>query len=187
VVEKLRAGAKVADIGCGHGHSTMLMAQAFPASQFHGFDTHPESVATAQKAAADAGIGKRVAFTTARADNYPGTGYDLVCFFDCLHDMGHPVAAAAHAAKALARDGTVLLVEPFANDRVEDNISPVARMYYAASTTICCAHAISEGGDHALGAQAGEARLAEVFRKAGFTRFRRALATPFNLVLEARL
>ena len=117
----------------------------------------------------------------------PGTGYDLICFFDCMHDMGDPAAAAAHAAKTIAHDGTVMLVEPFANDRVEDNISPVARMYYAASTTICCAHAISEGGHMVLGAQAGEARLADVFRKAGFTRFRRAFETPFNLVLEARL
>lgn len=123
----------------------------------------------------------------AGADNYSGNGYDLICFFDCLHDMGNPVAAAAHAAKAIAPNGTVILVQPFANDRVEDNISPVARMYYAASTTICCAHAISDGGRMVLGAQAGEARLASVFRKAGFTRFRRAMETPFNLILEARL
>ena len=187
VVEKLKAGALVADIGCGHGHSTVLMAEAFPASQFRGFDTHRNRVAEAQKVAAEAGVVQRTTFATARADNYPGTGYDLICFFDCLHDMGDPVAAAAHAAKALAPDGTVMLVEPFANDRVEDNISPVARLYYAASTTICCAHAISEGGRMVLGAQAGEARLADVFRKAGFTRFRRAGETPFNLILEARL
>ncbi|MGF1623467.1 MAG: methyltransferase domain-containing protein [Alphaproteobacteria bacterium] len=186
VVEKLEAGALVADIGCGHGHSTTLMAQAFPASQFRGFDTHADSVAEAEAAAAEAGVARRAIFATGRADDYPGTGYDLVCFFDCLHDMGDPVAAAAHAAQALAPGGTVMLVEPFANDRVEDNISPVARMYYAASTTICCAHAISEGGRLVLGAQAGEARLAEVFRKAGFSHFRRAMATPFNLVLEAR-
>jgi SAM-dependent methyltransferase len=187
VVDKLEAGARVADIGCGHGHSTVLMADSFPASRFCGFDTHQDSVAAANDAAAEAGVAERVAFATARADDYPGTGYDLICFFDCLHDMGDPVAAAAHAAKALARGGTVMLVEPFANDRVEDNISPVARMYYAASTTICCAHAISEGGRTVLGAQAGEARLADVFRKAGFTRFRRAAGTPFNLILEARL
>ncbi|HEX6978916.1 MAG TPA: class I SAM-dependent methyltransferase [Alphaproteobacteria bacterium] len=186
VVEKLEAGALVADIGCGHGHSTTLMAQAFPASRFHGFDAHRESVVEAQKVAVAAGVSQRVSFATARADDYPGTGYDLICFFDCLHDMGDPVAAATHAAKAIARDGTVMLVEPFANDRVEDNISPVARLYYAASTTICCAHAISEGGRTVLGAQAGEARLAEVFRKAGFTHFRRAAETPFNLILEAR-
>jgi SAM-dependent methyltransferase len=186
VIAKLKAGAVVADVGCGYGHSTTLMAQAFPASRFYGFDTHPGSVAEARRLAAEAGI-NQATFTVARADQYPGTGYDLICFFDCLHDMGDPVAAAAHAAKAIARDGTVMLVEPFANDRVEDNVSPVARLYYAASTTLCCAHAISEGGRMVLGAQAGEARLADVFRKAGFTRFRRAAATPFNLILEARL
>jgi SAM-dependent methyltransferase len=187
VVDKLKAGALVADIGCGHGHSTVLMAKAFPASQFRGFDTHLLSVSEAQGVAAEAGVAQRASFAEARADNYPGKGYDLICFFDCLHDMGDPVAAATHAAKALAPDGTVMLVEPFANDKVEDNVSPVARMYYAASTTICCAHAISDGGHLVLGAQAGEARLADVFRKAGFTRFRRVLETPFNLVLEARL
>jgi 2-polyprenyl-3-methyl-5-hydroxy-6-metoxy-1,4-benzoquinol methylase len=186
VVAKLESGAVVADIGCGYGHSTTLMAQAFPASHFHGFDTHPESIAEAERHAAAASV-ERAAFATARADDYPGTGYDLICFFDALHDMGDPVAVAAHAAKAIAADGTVLLVEPFANDRVEDNISPVARLYYAASTTLCCAHAISDGGRMVLGAQAGEARLADVFRKAGFTRFRRAAETPFNLILEARL
>jgi len=186
VVDKLRAGALVADIGCGYGHSTMLMAEAFRGSRFHGFDTHPASIAEAGRLAAEAKIGG-AAFITARADDYPGTGYDLICFFDCLHDMGDPQAAAAHAARALAPDGTVMLVEPFANDVVEDNVSPVARLYYAASTTICCAHAISEGGRLVLGAQAGEARLADVFRKAGFTRFRRAAETPFNLILEARL
>jgi SAM-dependent methyltransferase len=187
VVEKLRAGALVADVGCGHGHSTALMAAAFPASEFLGFDTHQESVVEARKIAAAAGVAQRTAFTTARADDYPGTGYDLICFFDCLHDMGDPVAAAAHAAKAIAPGGTVMLVEPFAHDHVEDNVSPVARIYYAASTTICCAHAISDGGRMVLGAQAGEARLADVFRKAGFSHFRRALETPFNLILEARL
>jgi SAM-dependent methyltransferase len=187
VVDKLKAGALVADVGCGHGHSTVMMAQAFPASQFKGFDTHRNSVDEAQNVAAKAGVLQQATFATARADDYPGTGYDLICFFDCLHDMGDPAAAAAHAAKALARDGTVMLVEPFANDRVEDNVSPVARLYYAASTTICCAHAISEGGHTVLGAQAGEARLADVFRKAGFTRFRRAKETAFNLILEARL
>jgi SAM-dependent methyltransferase len=187
VVEKLRAGALVADVGCGHGHSTMLMAGAFTASRFRGFDTHAASVAEARRLAAEAGLGGRVTFEPGRAQDYPGAGYDLICFFDCLHDMGDPVAAAAHAARALALDGTVMLVEPFANDRVEDNISPVGRLYYAASTTLCCAHAISDGGRLVLGAQAGEARLAEVFRKAGFTRFRRAAETPFNLILEARL
>ncbi len=187
VVEKLEKGARVADIGCGYGHSTVLMAEAFPASTFTGVDTHAESIAEAMKVATEAGVVRRTSFAQARADNYPGKGYDLICFFDCLHDMGDPVAAATHAAKAIAKDGTVLLVEPFANDRVEDNVNPVARLYYAASTTICCAHSISEGGRLVLGAQAGEKRLADVFRKAGFTRFRRALATPFNLILEAKL
>ncbi|MDF2998742.1 MAG: Methyltransferase type 12 [Xanthobacteraceae bacterium] len=186
VVEKLTAGARVADIGCGHGHSTVLMADAFPASRFHGFDTHQASVTEARKVAAEAGVADRARFAAARADDYPAANYDLICFFDCLHDMGDPLAAATHAAKAIAPDGTVMLVEPFANDRVEDNISPVGRLYYAASTTICCAHAISEGGHTVLGAQAGEARLVDIFRKAGFTRFRRALETPFNLIIEAR-
>ncbi|MGF7162623.1 2-polyprenyl-3-methyl-5-hydroxy-6-metoxy-1,4-benzoquinol methylase [Rhodoligotrophos appendicifer] len=187
VIEKLKAGALVADVGCGHGHSTVLMAKAFPKSTFHGFDTHEKSVQEARKVASEAGVSDRATFSTARAENYRGTGYDLICFFDCLHDMGNPVAAATHAAKALARDGTVMLVEPFANDRLEDNISPIGRIYYAASTTICCAHAISDGGHTVLGAQAGAARLAEIFRKAGFTRFRQAMQTPFNLILEARL
>jgi len=186
VVEKLSAGALVADIGCGHGHSTIAMAEAFPASRFHGFDTHRESVDAAQQAAAAAGFA-HATFATAGATDYPGQGYDLICFFDCLHDMGDPLAAATHAAATLAPGGTVLLVEPFANDRVEDNISPVARMYYSVSTMVCCAHAISEGGRMVLGAQAGESRLGDVFRKAGFTRFRRAAQTPFNLILEARL
>ncbi|MDL1859536.1 class I SAM-dependent methyltransferase [Betaproteobacteria bacterium PRO7] len=186
VVERLEAGISVADVGCGHGHSTILMAQAYPNSRFHGFDVHAESIAEARRNAAKAGVADRVSFEVARAVDYPGRDYGLICFFDCLHDMGDPVAAARHAATRLARDGTVMLVEPFANDRVEDNRSPVARLYYAASTTICCAHAISEGGHLVLGAQAGEARLAEVFRKAGFTHFRRAVETPFNLILEAR-
>lgn len=187
VTEKLKAGACVADIGCGYGHSTVMMAEAFPASRFRGFDTHQTSVLEARKIAADAGVTDRVTFEQARAQDYPGAGYDLICFFDCLHDMGDPLAAAKHAARMLAPGGTVMLVEPFANDRMEDNISPVARLYYAASTTICCAHAISDGGRTVLGAQAGEARLRDLFYKAGFSHFRRAMATPFNLILEARL
>jgi SAM-dependent methyltransferase len=186
VVRRLHDGIAVADVGCGHGHSTVLMAEAFPQSRFHGFDPHAASIDEARRIAADAGVAARAGFEVARAVDYPGRDYGLICFFDCLHDLGDPVAAARHAAEALAPDGTVMLVEPFANDRVEDNLSPVARLYYAASTTICCAHAISEGGNLVLGAQAGEARLAEVFRKAGFTHFRRAAETPFNLILEAR-
>ncbi len=186
VVAKLRDGALVADVGCGHGHSTLLMAKAFPASRFRGFDTHLESLTEAERLAREAGV-TSVAFERAGAQHYAGGKYDLICFFDCLHDMGDPVAAAAHAASVLAPGGTVMLVEPFAQDRVAENVSPVARMYYAASATICCAHALSDGGQLVLGAQAGEARLAEVFRKAGFSHFRRAAATPFNLILEARV
>jgi SAM-dependent methyltransferase len=184
VVEKLRAGIPVAD--GGYGHSSILMAQAFPQSRFHGFDVHQASIEEAKRNAAEAGVAASVAFDVARAVDYPGRDYGLICFFDCLHDLGDPVAAARHAASVLAPDGTILLVEPFANDRVQDNVSPVARLYYAASTMLCCAHAISEGGHLVLGAQAGEARLREVFRKAGFTRFRRAGETPFNLILEIR-
>ncbi len=186
VVDKLEAGITVADVGCGHGHSTVLMAQAFPRSRFHGFDAHAASIDEARRNATDAGVAGRVDFDVAPAVDYPDKSYGLICFFDCLHDLGDPVAAARYAAKVLTPEGTVMLVEPFANDRVESNLSPVARLYYAASTTICCAHAISEGGELVLGAQAGEARLADVFRKAGFTRFRRAAETPFNLILEAR-
>lgn len=186
VVEQLERGITVADVGCGHGHSTLLMAKAFPHSRFYGFDTHATSIDAARRHAQDEGLSDRVTFEVGRAASYPGNNYGLICFFDCLHDMGDPLSAAQHAAQALAPGGTVLLVEPFANDRVEDNRSPVARLYYAASTALCCAHAISEGGRHVLGAQAGEARLAEIFRKAGFTHFRRAAETPFNLILEAR-
>ena len=186
VVDKLQAGITVADVGCGHGHSTVLMAQAFPRSRFHGFDMHGPSLDEARRNAAEAGVAERASFELARAVDYPDRQYGLICFFDCLHDMGDPIAAARYAAKVLAPGGTVMLVEPFAGDRVQDNVSPVGRLYYSASTTICTAHAISEGGKLVLGAQAGEARLAEVFRKAGFTHFRRAAETPFNLILEAR-
>lgn len=186
VVEQLQAGITVADVGCGHGHSTILMAEAFPRSRFHGFDTHADSIAQATRNAADAGVSDQVRFEVARATDFPNNHYGLICFFDVLHDLGDPVGAVRHAADSLGPDGTVMLVEPFANDRVEDNLSPVARLYYAASTTLCCAHSISEGGRLVLGAQAGEARLAEVFRKAGFNHFRRAAETPFNLILEAR-
>jgi SAM-dependent methyltransferase len=186
VVAQLEAGITVADVGCGHGHSTLLMAEAFPNSRFLGFDTHAESIVAAQRNAAAAGIVDRVHFAVARAVDYPDQRYGLVCFFDTLHDMGDPVAAARHAEKVLAPGGTVMLVEPFAKNRVEDNLSPVGRLYYGASTMICCAHALSEGGTLVLGAQAGPNRLADVFRKAGFTRFRRAAETPFNLICEVR-
>ena len=186
VVDQLKAGINVADVGCGHGHSTILMAQAFPKSTFYGFDVHPGSIEESWRHAAEAEVGGRVKFEVAKATNYPDKQYGLICFFDCLHDLGDPVAAAQYAAKVLAPGGTILLVEPFANDRVEQNFTLAGRLYYAASTTICTAHAISEGGKLVLGAQAGEARLSEVFRKAGFTHFRRAAETPFNLILEVR-
>ena len=186
VVEKLETGIQVADVGCGYGHSSVLMAEAFPHSRFYGFDVHAGSIAEAKRHAEEAGVAGRTQFELAKATDYAERQYDLVCFFDCLHDLGDPVAAAKHAFRALAPDGTVLLVEPFAADRLEDNLTPVSRLYYGGSTWLCCAHAISEGGKLVLGAQAGEARLAEVFRKAGFTRFRRAAQTPFNLILEVR-
>jgi SAM-dependent methyltransferase len=186
VVRQLEEGIAVADVGCGHGHSTILMAEAFPRSSFHGFDAHAASIAEAKCNAFVEGVAARAHFEVARAVDYPRRSYGLICFFDCLHDMGDPVAALRHAASALAPGGTLMLVEPFAHDRVQDNFSPVARMYYSASTTMCCAHAISEGGPLALGAQAGEARLAEVCRKAGLTHFRLAVKTPFNLVFEVR-
>jgi ubiquinone/menaquinone biosynthesis C-methylase UbiE len=187
VTEKLEKGAMVADVGCGHGHSTVLMAKAFPKSRFWGFDAHEGSVAAAQEIAREAGVGDRVTFEVAKADTYPARGYDLICFFDCLHDMGRPVDAVRHAIKAVAKDGTLMLIEPFARDRVEENINPIGRLYYAASTTMCCAHAISENGTHVLGAQAGQRRLEDVLKEAGLKTIRKAVETPFNLILEARL
>jgi SAM-dependent methyltransferase len=186
VVERLEAGATVADVGCGHGHSTVLMAEAFPNSRFVGYDAHGASIAAARANALEAGVADRVTFTVATATGYAEQGFDLVCFFDCLHDMGDPVGAARHARAALADGGTVMLVEPYAADAVEDNAGPVGRLYYAASTVLCCAHAISENGHDALGAQAGEERLAAVFAEAGYGHWRRAAETPFNLILEAR-
>lgn len=186
VVEKLTRGATVADVGCGHGHSTVLMAQAFPNSRFYGFDVHEGSIAEARAVARKAGVADRVSFEVAKADAYPERGYDLIAFFDCLHDMGHPAHAARHAVKAMAEDGTVMLIEPFASDKLEENINPIGRMYYAASTTLCCAHAISENGTHVLGAQAGPKELTTVLRASGFGTVKVAMQTPFNLVIEAR-
>jgi SAM-dependent methyltransferase len=186
VVGQLEAGIVVADVGCGYGHSTLLMAAAFPKSRFHGFDAHAGSIGEARRNAEEAGAAEQVSFAVARAADYPDRRYGLICFFDTLHDLGDPVAAARHAADVLAPGGTVMLVEPFANDQVEDNRSPVAQLYYSASCVICCAHSISEGGKLVLGAQAGQARLTEVFRKAGFTHFRRVAETPFNLIFEVR-
>jgi ubiquinone/menaquinone biosynthesis C-methylase UbiE len=186
VVGKLAKRAAVADIGCGHGHSTVLMARAYPNSRFWGFDAHEDSIAIARKVADKAGVADRVTFEVAKADSYERRGYDLICFFDSLHDMGRPVDAVRYAAGALAEDGTVMLIEPFARDRVEHNINPIGRLYYAASSTMCCAHAISEKGTHVLGAQAGQRQLEEVVRAAGLTSVRRAAETPFNLIIEAK-
>jgi SAM-dependent methyltransferase len=185
VVPRLEAGAKVADVGCGHGASTLVMAQAFPKSSFHGFDFHAPSIEQARRRAAAAGIDGQVQFATATAQDFPGEDYDLVCFFDCLHDMGDPVGAARHAHEALKPGGKVLLVEPYANDELDDNLNPVGRLYYAASTCICTPNSLSQEVGLGLGAQAGERRLRHVFAEAGFSGFRRATETPFNLVLEA--
>jgi SAM-dependent methyltransferase len=187
VVDKLKRGAKVADVGCGHGVSTRLMAEAFPNSRFYGFDYHEGSIQAARQAAKDSKLGDRIRFEVQSAKTFPAEGYDLVCFFDCLHDMGDPVGAIRHVREALAKDGTCMLVEPFANDRLEDNLNPIGRVYYAASTMICTPASLDQEVGLALGAQAGEARLREVAREGGLTRFRRAAETPFNLILEARI
>ena len=186
VEEKLKAGAKVADVGCGLGASTILMAEAYPASTFVGYDYHDGSIEMARQRAEEAGVGDRVRFEVARAKDYPGGGYDFVAFFDCLHDMGDPRGAAAHVRETLAPDGTWMIVEPFAGDRVEDNLNPVGRIYYSASTLLCTPASLSQEVGLALGAQAGEARLREVVTGGGFGRFRRATETPFNIVYEAK-
>ncbi|HEX2541261.1 MAG TPA: class I SAM-dependent methyltransferase [Caldimonas sp.] len=186
VEARLKAGAHVADVGCGHGASTIIMAQAFPSSTFVGFDYHEPSIEHATRMAKEAGVGDRVRFEVARAQDYPGRDYDLVAVFDCLHDMGDPVGAAAHVRSSLKPDGTWLIVEPYANDRLEDNLNPVSRIYYSASTFICTPASRSQEVGACLGAQAGEARLRDVVTQGGFKRFRRATETPFNLVLEAR-
>jgi ubiquinone/menaquinone biosynthesis C-methylase UbiE len=186
VQAKLAAGAKVADVGCGHGASTILMAQSFPKSRFIGFDAHGPSIETATERARAAGVADRVTFQVASSTDYPGRDFDLVANFDCLHDMGDPAGAAKHVAKTLDRDGTWMIVEPLAADRVEGNLNPVGRVFYAASTMVCVPASLAHHGP-ALGAQAGEKRLREVIAAGGFTRVRRAAETPFNLVLEARL
>ena len=186
VEAKLQTGASVADIGCGHGASTILMAQAFPNSRFIGFDYHADSIVAARQRAEAAGVADRVRFEVATATNYPGTNYDLVAMFDALHDMGNPASAASHVYTTLKGDGTWLIVEPFAEDRVEHNLHPLGRAFYASSTLICTPNALDQDAGSALGAQAGEARLREVVTQGGFTRFRRATHTPVNLVLEAR-
>ena len=185
VSEKLERGALVADVGCGHGASTILMAQAFPNSTFVGFDYHDGSIEQARLRAAEAGVANAT-FETAAAKDFSGGDYDLVCMFDCLHDMGDPVGAAKHVRETLADNGTWMIVEPFANDSVEDNLNPVGRVFYGASTIVCTPASLSQEVGLALGAQAGEAQLTDVIEQGGFTNVRRATETPFNLVLEAR-
>jgi len=186
VEAKLRAGARVADVGCGHGASTLIMARAYPASVFAGYDAHEASIERARSAAEEVGLGNRVRFEAAPAKSYPGTGYDLVTMFDCLHDMGDPVGAARHVRETLAPDGTWMIVEPLAGDRVEDNLNPVGRAYYAFSTFLCTPSSLAQEVGLALGAQAGEARIREVVTGAEFSRFRRVAETPLHAVYEAR-
>src|SRR3977135_1162912 len=183
VVEKLKRGAKVADVGCGHGVSTRLMAEAFPNSRFFGFDYHPGAIEAARQATKGPGLGDRVLFDVQSAKTYPAEDYDLVCFFDCLHDMGDPIGAIRHVRETMADDGTCMLVEPFANDRLEDNLNPVGRVFYAASTSICTPASLDQEVGMALGAQAGEARLRDGARQGGLTRFRRGPKTPVNFIL----
>jgi len=186
MVERLEAGSAVADVGCGHGYSTLLMAEAFPNSRFAGFDGDPGSIAIARSLAVERGLAERVTFAVCDAQELPGESYDLVCFFDCLHDTGFPVASALAARQALKSGGAAMIVEPFASDRLEDNVGSVGRTFYAASTAVCCAHAISEKGSHVLGAQAGFAALREVLDEAGFDSITLAAETPFNLIIDAR-
>ena len=186
VVEKLEAGALVADVGCGHGASAILMAQAFPASRFVGFDYHAESIAIARERAREAGVEDRVRFEVAAADGYPADGYDLIAFFDSLHDLGDPLGAGMHARSALAEDGTCMVVEPAAGDRIEDNLNPVGRFYYGVSTLVCTPGSLSQPGAAGLGTQAGWPTLRDVLVAGGFTAVRRAAENPFNFVIEAK-
>jgi len=186
VQQKMEAGARVADVGCGIGASTILMAKAFPKSRFFGFDYHDKSIEAAREAARRQGVADRVTFEVAKAKEFPGKDYDFVAVFDCLHDMGDPAGAAAHVRKSLAKDGTWMIVEPFANDNLKDNLNPVGRVYYGFSTLLCTPCSRSQEVGLCLGAQAGEARIRQVVTSAGFTRFRRAAETPFNIVYEAR-
>jgi SAM-dependent methyltransferase len=186
VEAKLKAGARVADIGCGHGASTLLMAKAYPNSKFFGFDYHLPSVEKAREKAKAAGVADRVTFEVATAKDFPGKDYDLVAFFDCLHDMGDPVGAAGHVKTTLAPGGTWMIVEPFANDDTTANHNPIGRIYYSASATVCVPCSLAQEVGLGLGAQAGPARLEKVVRGGGFTHFRKATETPFNMVFEAR-
>jgi ubiquinone/menaquinone biosynthesis C-methylase UbiE len=187
VQAKLEAGARVADVGCGKGASTLLLAEAFPKSRFFGFDYHDKSIAAARETASRKGIADRVRFEVASAKEFPGKDYDLVAVFDCLHDMGDPVGASAHVRRSLAKDGTWMIVEPFANDELKDNLNPVGRVYYSFSTLLCTPCSRSQETALCLGAQSGEKRIRDVVTQAGFTHFRRAAETPFNIVYEARL
>ena len=186
VQDRLERGAKVADIGCGHGHSTVIMAEAFPNSSFTGYDFHEDSITAARDHAAAHGLSDRVTFETAAAKNVPGNGYDFVTFFDCLHDMGDPAGAAAHVKSILKPDGVWMIVEPMAGDQIEDNLNPVGRLYYSASTMVCVPTSLSQKTGAALGAQAGETALREAIESGGFANVRRAAETPFNIILEAR-
>jgi len=186
VKEKLEAGARVADVGCGKGASTVLMAKAFPKSKFFGFDYHTESIEAARESARHNGVADRVTFEVSKAKEYPGRNYDFVAVFDCLHDMGDPIGAAAHVRQSLTKDGTWMIVEPYANDQLKDNLNPVGRVYYSFSTLLCTPCSRSQEVGLCLGAQAGETRIREVVTSAGFNRFRRATETPFNIVYEAR-
>jgi SAM-dependent methyltransferase len=183
---RLKKGARVADVGCGHGASTILMAKAYPQSTFIGFDYHGGSIDTARKRADRAGVSDRVKFEVAKAKDYPGGDYDLVAFFDCLHDMGDPVGAAAHVRETLAADGSWMIVEPFAGDTVEENLNPVGRIFYSVSTLCCTPASMAQEVGLGLGAQAGEKRIRDVATAGGFAHFRRAMQTPFNLIYEAR-
>ena len=186
VKEKLEAGAQVADVGCGKGASTLLLAKAFPKSRFFGFDYHDKSIEAARESAKRNGVADRVKFEVTKAKEFPGKDYDFVTVFDCLHDMGDPIGAAAHVRQSLAKDGTWMIVEPFANDQLKDNLNPVGRVYYSFSTLLCTPCSRSQEVALCLGAQAGESRIREVVTSAGFKRFRRATETPFNIVYEAR-
>jgi SAM-dependent methyltransferase len=186
VQKKLETGARVADVGCGKGASTILMAKAFPKSRFFGFDYHDKSIEAAREIAEREGLSDRVTFEVAKAKEFPGKEYDFVAVFDCLHDMGDPIGAAAHVLQSLAKDGTWMVVEPFANDQLKDNLNPVGRVYYSFSTLLCTPCSRSQEVGLCLGAQAGEARIRAVANSAGFSRFRRATETPFNIVYEAR-
>lgn len=186
VDEKLKRGARVADVGCGLGASTVLMAKHYPKSEFVGFDYHDKSIESAKQRAKDAGVNDRIRFEVAKAKDYPGKDYDFVTFFDCLHDMGDPAGASAHVRSTLKSDGTWMIVEPFAGDKLEDNLNPIGRAFYGASTLLCTPASLSQEVGLALGAQAGEKRLRDVVTSGGFNRFRRATQTPFNLIFEAR-